>query len=122
MQGHSAANVVPVVAANRYGLERVTPCPENGGQTSALQFYGSSFLTDETGAILQQAGREGDVYKRQIYFHGPFQSNNGGGRNSNRPPVLQAFPICAAPTIEYYIFLGMSNPSFKGIPSFIGSG
>ena len=25
MQGHSAANVVPVVAANRYGLERVTP-------------------------------------------------------------------------------------------------
>lgn len=56
MQGHSAANVVPVVAANRYGLERVTPCPENGGQTSALQFYGSSFLTDETGAILQQAG------------------------------------------------------------------
>lgn len=61
MQGHSAANVVPVVAANRYGLERVTPCPENGGQTSALQFYGSSFLTDETGAILQQAGREGDA-------------------------------------------------------------
>ena len=50
------------------------------------------------------------------------QSNNGGGRNSNRPPVLQALPICAAPTIEYYIFLGMSNPSFKGIPSFIGSG
>ena len=47
---------------------------------------------------------------------------NGGGRNSNRPPVLQALPICAAPTIEYYIFLGMSNPSFKGIPSFIGSG
>ena len=61
MQGHSAANVVPVVAANRYGLERVTPCPENGGQTSALQFYGSSFLTDETGAILQQAGRESDA-------------------------------------------------------------
>ena len=58
----------------------------------------------------------------RIYFHGPFQSNNGGGRNSNRPPVLQALPICAAPTIEYYIFLGMSNPSFKGIPSFIGSG
>lgn len=58
MQGHSAANVVPVVAANRYGLEEVLPCAENGNQKSSLNFYGSSFLTDETGAILQQAGRE----------------------------------------------------------------
>ena len=58
MQGHSAANVVPVVAANRYGMEEVLPCAENGNQKSSLNFYGSSFLTDETGAILQQAGRE----------------------------------------------------------------
>lgn len=60
MQGHSAANIVPVVAANRYGLEKVEPCEANGGQKSELRFYGSSFMTDETGAMLCTAGREGD--------------------------------------------------------------
>ena len=60
MQGHAAANVIPVVAANRVGLERVTPCAENGGQTSALAFYGSSFLTDETGGITVSADRESE--------------------------------------------------------------
>lgn len=58
MQGHAAANLVPVIAANRIGKESVSPCEENGGQTSALQFYGSSFLTDETGELLAAASRE----------------------------------------------------------------
>ena len=58
MQGHAAANVVPVAAANRIGLETVEPCEENGGQKSALRFYGSSFLTDAVGEILVQGGRE----------------------------------------------------------------
>ena len=40
MQGHAAANVLPVVAANRVGEERVVPCAENGMQSSALAFYG----------------------------------------------------------------------------------
>lgn len=57
MQGHSAANVIPVAAANRVGEERVEPSAENGGQTSALVFYGSSFLTDETGEIVSSADR-----------------------------------------------------------------
>ena len=60
MQGHAAANIIPVIAANRYGLEQVRPCPENANQESGLQFYGSSFITDETGELLCQAGREGD--------------------------------------------------------------
>lgn len=67
MQGHSAANVVPVVAANRYGVEVVSPCPENGGQQSALRFYGTSFLTDETGLVLAQADREGDAVLTASY-------------------------------------------------------
>ncbi|MBO5524652.1 MAG: N-carbamoylputrescine amidase [Roseburia sp.] len=58
MQGHAAANLVPVIAANRIGKESVSPCEENGGQTSVLQFYGSSFLTDETGELLAAASRE----------------------------------------------------------------
>jgi len=61
MQGHAAANIIPVVAANRYGIETVLACKENGGQESSLCFYGSSFLTDETGAILVSAGRSGDA-------------------------------------------------------------
>lgn len=61
MQGHSAANVIPVVAANRYGEEKVIPCVENGNQSSALVFYGNSFMTDETGDIISSAGRDEDA-------------------------------------------------------------
>lgn len=58
MQGHSAANIMPVAAANRIGTEEVNPCEENANQSSALKFYGSSFITDETGEILQCASRD----------------------------------------------------------------
>lgn len=58
MQGHSAANIVPLVAANRIGTETVTPTEANGGQESSLSFYGSSFITDETGALQAQADRD----------------------------------------------------------------
>lgn len=58
MQGHAAANLMPVIAANRIGKESVFPCEENGGQASSLQFYGSSFLTDETGELLAAASRD----------------------------------------------------------------
>ena len=61
MQGHSAANVIPVVAANRYGKETVIPSEANGNQSSSLVFYGTSFITDETGAVLEQASRTGDA-------------------------------------------------------------
>lgn len=57
MQGHAAANVIPVIAANRVGEERVSPTKENNNQSSALIFYGSSFITDETGGVLEDAGR-----------------------------------------------------------------
>lgn len=60
MQGHAASNIVPVIAANRYGTENVEPSAENGGQKSALTFYGSSFITDETGAIVCLSPRSGD--------------------------------------------------------------
>jgi len=70
MQGHAAANILPVVAANRVGEERVLPSAENGGQTSALAFYGSSFLTDETGELLESAGRESECV---IFAHYDFE-------------------------------------------------
>lgn len=58
IQGHAAANLMPVVAANRIGLEEVKPCEANNNQSSALNFYGSSFITDGTGAILASASRD----------------------------------------------------------------
>ncbi|MBR3581616.1 MAG: N-carbamoylputrescine amidase [Lachnospiraceae bacterium] len=58
MQGHSASNLVPVVAANRIGKEYVEPCEENAGLKSSLIFYGSSFITDETGEIVKSASRD----------------------------------------------------------------
>ena len=67
MQGHAAANILPVAAANRYGVETVVPCAENGGQQSALRFYGSSFLTDETGALLTRAEKSGDAVLTAAY-------------------------------------------------------
>lgn len=67
MQGHAAANIIPVIAANRIGLEEVQPSDENGGQSSSLCFYGSSFLTDETGDLLTKAGREEEVVLLATY-------------------------------------------------------
>ena len=58
MTGHAAANIVPVIAANRIGKEDVFPSSENGNQSSSLLFYGSSFITDMTGDILKEASRD----------------------------------------------------------------
>ncbi len=50
MQGHAAANLIPVVASNRVGTET--------DGDSKITFYGSSFITDEYGEIISQADRE----------------------------------------------------------------
>jgi len=49
MQGHSAANMMPVVASNRIGAEK--------SDAATLTFYGSSFITDATGAKVAEASR-----------------------------------------------------------------
>ena len=67
MQGHAAANLMPVIAANRIGREEVTPSPENGGQRSALVFYGSSFMTDETGGLKACASRDQEEILTGMY-------------------------------------------------------
>jgi N-carbamoylputrescine amidase len=50
MQGHAVSNVVPVVGANRTGTEHATEV----GQT----FYGSSFIADHRGDLVESLGRE----------------------------------------------------------------
>jgi N-carbamoylputrescine amidase len=54
MRGHSAANVVPVVASNRIGKE-------SSGELG-MEFYGSSFITDCTGAMLATADRSSEGF------------------------------------------------------------
>ncbi len=58
MQGHAGSNIMPVIAANRIGIEEVTPSEDNNHQKSALSFYGSSFISSETGELLESADRE----------------------------------------------------------------
>jgi N-carbamoylputrescine amidase len=52
MQGHAAANMLPLVATNRYGREV--------GEANTICFYGSSFIANHTGELLAVAEREGD--------------------------------------------------------------
>ena len=52
MQGHAAANIIPVMAANRVGHEK--------GSTTEITFYGSSFIADHTGEIVAEAGRDSE--------------------------------------------------------------
>ncbi len=54
MQGHAAANLMPVVASNRIGAETIT----HQGHDSTVQFYGGSFITDGRGEILQEASAD----------------------------------------------------------------
>ncbi len=53
MCGHAGANVVPVIAANRTGRET--------GETCEITFYGTSFITDITGAIVADGQRESET-------------------------------------------------------------
>jgi N-carbamoylputrescine amidase len=54
MQGHAAANVMPLVASNRIGTEQ--------GEKCAIGFYGHSFIADHTGAVVAQA----DDHSQQV--------------------------------------------------------
>lgn len=49
MQGHAGANITPLIASNRVGIEK--------GASGSMVFYGSSFIADHTGAKLAEADR-----------------------------------------------------------------
>ena len=55
MQGHSAANLIPVCASNRIGTEK--------DQDVEMTFYGTSFITGNTGEILAQCDRKTEEIK-----------------------------------------------------------
>ncbi|MGH8315301.1 MAG: N-carbamoylputrescine amidase [Steroidobacterales bacterium] len=49
MQGHAGANVIPLIASNRIGVEP--------GKNHSMTFYGSSFIADHTGGKIAEADR-----------------------------------------------------------------
>lgn len=53
MQGHAGANMVPLVAANRHGVEP--------GESCSLTFYGGSFIAGPFGEVLEEAPRDQDA-------------------------------------------------------------
>lgn len=83
MQGHAAANMIPVVAANRVGTEREGPYE--------LEFYGSSFITDHLGAVAAEAGRTGRaVITAEFDLDRIAEERTGWGLFRDRRPDLYA--------------------------------
>ena len=88
MQGHAAANYVPLAAANRVGLER--------GKAGELTFYGSSFIAGPTGEIVAELGRsEEGVAIAQFDFAEIAKSRASWGLFRDRRPDLYG-PILTA--------------------------
>ena len=58
-QGHAAANTVPVIAANRIGVEV--------GESCSLTFYGSSFMSDYTGEKIAEASHDKEEIIYGVY-------------------------------------------------------
>lgn len=59
MQGHAAANMVPVVASNRFGTEILRS--EEGTEKQRIAFYGKSFITDNKGAKVAECADNTDA-------------------------------------------------------------
>jgi N-carbamoylputrescine amidase len=57
MRGHAVSNAVPVVASNRIGVETSESC--------TLTFYGSSFIADHEGRLVEEASRD----RQEVLVH-----------------------------------------------------
>lgn len=90
MRGQAAANIVPLLASNRVGIEEAGK--------SSMKFFGSSFIADQHGEFLEEMSREEEgfriasfdldalreerrdwgVYRdRRIDLYGPLLTHNG---------------------------------------------
>ena len=88
MQGHAAANYLPLVAANRVGTER--------GQVGEIRFYGSSFIAGPTGEIVAEFGRDEEgVVVARFDFEEIGRARTSWGLFRDRRPDLYS-PILSA--------------------------
>jgi N-carbamoylputrescine amidase len=89
MRGHAAANLVPVLAANRTGQE-----VDDGVK---ITFYGSSFLCDHHATMIAVAPREGDVaLLGTIDLDLAAEARNSWGTFQTRRPELYG-PLAQVP-------------------------
>lgn len=86
MQGHAAANVMPVIAANRIGKE--------DGRSASITFYGGSFITDSTGEILAQADLDEGFIAADLDLNASSRQRIDWGLFRDRRPDLYG-PICS---------------------------
>ena len=90
MRGHAAANMVIVAAANRIGIE--------SGGAFTTQFYGGSFIADETGAMAAELGEEEEgVAVRAFDLDGISEFRKGWGIFRTRRPDLYGPLLTQAP-------------------------
>jgi N-carbamoylputrescine amidase len=80
MQGHAAANMIPVVASNRIGRE--------DGATCSLTFYGRSFIAGARGEIIASAGEEETILTADFDFQALRRQRAGWGLFRDRRPDL----------------------------------
>jgi N-carbamoylputrescine amidase len=82
MQGHAGANLMPLVACNRFGLEQ-------GQADRAITFYGSSFIADSTGEKVAEAGRDSEAVVAATFDLGELRAlRNSWGLFRDRRPEL----------------------------------
>lgn len=55
MKGHAAANIMPVLASNRVGIEKAG--------ASSMKFFGSSFIADQHGDFAAEMNREEEGFR-----------------------------------------------------------
>jgi N-carbamoylputrescine amidase len=82
MQGHAAANMIPVVASNRIGHEQGLSC--------ALDFYGRSFIAGPRGEMLASAGDQEAVLVQSFDLAAMHKQRAGWGLFRDRRPDLYA--------------------------------
>jgi N-carbamoylputrescine amidase len=81
MQGHAGANLVPVVAANRVGIET--------GRHHTLTFYGTSFIAGPTGEVVVEADRTSEtVITAEFDLDAVASLRHGWGVFRDRRPEL----------------------------------
>lgn len=83
IQGHAAANMVPIVVSNRVGTETI--------DGSTITFYGSSFITDNKGRLMERADRVSEtVVSAEVDLDAMAAERSGWGLFRDRRPTLYA--------------------------------
>ncbi|MFI7855936.1 N-carbamoylputrescine amidase [Pseudomonas promysalinigenes] len=86
MRGHAAANLVPVVAANRVGREVA-----GNDESLSMVFYGSSFICDHKGAMLTEADRASSgIWLHDLDLAGMREDRLSWGIYRDRRPQMYA--------------------------------